>query len=232
MNFCSHIKIKWLKLYRNFLNYKAMYFIVWFIFFEVQLRSKWASAANPTSQLRFIQEGRYRPEVAHRNRQKASTETSITSSSHSVSMEMAVSISSLGGSSLSRSSLPAGRSPQSKRRALRHLPFRRCAALAAVAASAAKMRPRRKRKKRKGRASRATTKGSLRAKGQRREARMWQLLCPPARSVSLPMITRWDPMTTSLTSLSLLGLVALQVVLSYLFGAINRAKGNDPSLKR
>ncbi|CAL9757801.1 unnamed protein product [Musa acuminata subsp. burmannicoides] len=115
----------------------------------------------------------------------------------SVSMEMAVNISSLGASSLSRCRSPVARS-WSKRRALSHRPCRRCMALAV--ASTTKTRPRRKAKRRRETArsvqelgSRAATKGSFRAKGQRREARIWKLLWPPARSLSLPTMSRWTP---------------------------------------
>ncbi|CAL9757093.1 unnamed protein product, partial [Musa acuminata subsp. burmannicoides] len=109
-------------------------------------------------------------------------------------MEIWVSISSLGPSTLRRSSLVATLS-WSRRSALSHLRTSRCR----------KMRPRRKTKNRRETTSsaqelgsRAATKGSLRAKGQRREARIWQLLCPPARSFILAMITRWIPIPINL----------------------------------
>lgn len=108
-------------------------------------------------------------------------------------MEMAVSISSLGPRTrLRRSSPTTARSRRRRRTALSQRWIRR----------RVDTRPSRKRKKRMETASAeqelgwrpAATKGSLRAKGQNREASSWQLPCPPPRSFNLPMINRWMPM--------------------------------------
>ncbi|XP_042466522.1 uncharacterized protein LOC122049148 [Zingiber officinale] len=108
-------------------------------------------------------------------------------------MEMAVSISSLGLRTRLRRSLPT--TALSRRRKRMDL-SQRCKR------RRVETWPSRKRKNRMetARAEQelgrrpAAKKGSLRAKGQNREASSWQLPCPPPRSLNLPMISRWTPM--------------------------------------
>lgn len=104
---------------------------------------------------------------------------------HRVSMEMAATVSSLGTTTLISRGAPAP--PRSRRSTLSQRPYRWW-----------KTRRRRKRKKRRemelGRRP-AVTKGSLRTKGKRREARIWKLLWPPPprRAFIFPIAAKWTP---------------------------------------
>ncbi|WOL10176.1 hypothetical protein Cni_G18930 [Canna indica] len=108
---------------------------------------------------------------------------------------MTVKVSSLvlGGPEIAK--LPPARELSWSSRTTRsNLPRLCCAASEGV--SSRKMRHRRKRKRRSSapeEGKQTTEKGSLRAKGQKRDRRSFQWLWPPpARSINLPKATMWN----------------------------------------